>query len=217
MFQVEYGFVYERDRNPVSRENNITYGSVLVKYGLSKNLELRLVNEFTRLNSYYYSDKHQERQSGFQPVTVGTKLFISEQQGFLPKLSLITHLALPYFGNTSFRPSFLAPSFRFVAQHSLSERLAFSYNLGAEWDGHMPNATYVYTAALSCSLSENLGMYGEAYGFVTEGNEPDHRLDAGLTYLLTDQLQLDASAGIGITDNAPDAFFGWGISWRFPH
>jgi hypothetical protein len=61
-----------------------------------------------------------------------------------------------------------------------------------------------------------LGLFAEVYGFVTEDEDADHRLDAGVTFLITDQLQLDAAAGMGITANAPDAFVGCGISWRFP-
>jgi hypothetical protein len=42
------------------------------------------------------------------------------------------------------------------------------------------------------------------------------RADAGLTYLIGNNFQLDFSAGQGITDNAPERFVAFGFSYRFP-
>jgi hypothetical protein len=40
--------------------------------------------------------------------------------------------------------------------------------------------------------------------------------DGGLTYLINDNLQLDARVGIGVFNaESPDYFTGFGVSWRY--
>lgn len=45
---------------------------------------------------------------------------------------------------------------------------------------------------------------------------PSNSFDGGFTYLLRDDLQVDASAGVGLSDDADDWFVGLGLSLRFP-
>src|SRR5690606_5007127 len=97
-----------------------------------------------------------------------------------------------------------APEFRFVMQHTLSDKVSFSYNLGAEWDGEVPDATFIYTVATGIELTHSLGMFLELYGFAPENDRAAHNFDAGLTYLLSNDFMLDVSGGFGLTDNAPD-------------
>jgi hypothetical protein len=54
----------------------------------------------------------------------------------------------------------------------------------------------------------------ESYGRYSTDEDPDHRMDAGITYLLTPNLQLDASAGMGISEAAPDYFVSIGCTLR---
>src|SRR5690606_23765634 len=126
MFQIETGFGYEKidDYN-----NQYIIPTVLWKYGISENFELRLITEFHKnenLNTY---------KDGIPPVLIGCKIRISKEKGILPKTSLIGHLGLPSLAKTEYKNDYLAPEFRFVMQHTLSEKFSFSYNLGAEWDG----------------------------------------------------------------------------------
>ena len=50
------------------------------------------------------------------------------------------------------------------------------------------------------------------YGFAPQKNTADHRFDAGLTYLINHNSQLDISGGFGITPNAPKYFLSAGYS-----
>jgi len=63
-------------------------------------------------------------------------------------------------------------------------------------------------------LGNGLGSFAELYGFFPEHSDWDHRFDAGLTYLVNRNIQLDASGGFGITENAPDYFISAGVSFR---
>lgn len=70
-------------------------------------------------------------------------------------------------------------------------------------------------ATLSYSPGERLGSYVELYAFAP-ADEPDAGyFDGGFTYLLSNDFQLDASGGVGLTDAAQDFFVGFGASRRW--
>ncbi|MBW1687343.1 MAG: transporter [Deltaproteobacteria bacterium] len=46
-------------------------------------------------------------------------------------------------------------------------------------------------------------------------DEDEHSIDSGVTYLLSDDVQLDLSAGVGLNRAAPDFFISVGFAWRF--
>lgn len=225
-FQIETGAWVEKDDDDAYSYTGNTFNTTLWKYGLTQHMELRLITEYVGFKRKEKATDNESSIDGFNAVTVGAKFFVCEEHGIVPKVALLTHLQVPYIGKEDFRPDHIAPSFRFLLQHTLSDRLALGYNLGAEWDGATANTTLIYTLSLAGSLVGNLSMFVEIYGFVTEQDDADgkfngdfmsdHRFDGGFTYLLTNDLQLDVSAGVGISDIAPDYFLSGGISWRFP-
>lgn len=205
MFQIETGFSYEKiDHN----NSQFVIPTILWKYGVSENFELRLITEFHKNENFNsYND-------GIPPVLIGCKIRISEEKGILPKTSLIGHLSLPNLAKTEYKNTYLAPEFRFAMQHTLSEKFSFSYNLGAEWDGLSAKATYLYTAALGYSITDKMGSYIELYGFAPEQQKANHNFDGGFTYLISNNFMIDASGGVGLTENAPDYFYALGFSFR---
>ncbi len=205
--QAENGFLNERvDKT----EKKSTHPSVLWRLGISRNLEVRLITEFTTERNGNTS------RTGLNPLAAGVKIKIAEEKGLLPEMALIGHLTSGKLGSRYFKNDYTAPSFRFTMQHSLSETVSLSYNVGAAWDGQSPETAYLYTLSTGFSITSKLGAYTELYGFAPEKSRADHRADAGVTYLLSDHFMLDASAGLGITKkNAPENYYALGFSYRF--
>jgi hypothetical protein len=205
MFQVETGFSFQKNKQ---NNNTNTLPSTLWKYGVNENFELRLITEFI-------SEKIEDRTfSGLNPILIGCKIKISDEKGIFPKTSFIGHVLLPNMASTKFKSEYFAPEFRFVMQHTLSKKMTFSYNLGAEWDGITPEATFIYTITTGYSFTDKLGSYIEFFGFAPEKDKANHSFDGGLTYLINNNFMLDLSSGIGITDNAPDHYVALGFSFR---
>jgi Putative MetA-pathway of phenol degradation len=204
--QAENGFLYEK-----TTINNqfMAYPSVLWKYGLSTQFELRLITELVS------EDGGIQTLTGLTPIKVGFKVKLSEEKGFFPKTSFIGHLSVPKVASKAFRGDFYAPSFRFTMQHTLSNKFILAYNLGAEWDGVTPETTFIYTLTTGFSMSEKSGLYVELYGFVPQTQRADHRLDGGFTYLINNHVMMDLSGGIGLSPNAPPYFLSLGLSYRF--
>ncbi len=205
MFQVETGFTFQKN-DEISNSNSLP--TVLWKYGVNENFELRLITEFV-------SEKiNDEKSSGFTPILIGFKVKLCEEKGIFPKTSFIGHLGLPNAASSKYKSDFVAPEFRFTMQHTLSEKLSLSYNLGCEWDGMTPETTFIYTLTTGYSINKKLGFYAELFGFAPEKDKANHNFDGGFTYLINNNFMVDLSSGIGITDNAPEHYIAFGFSFR---
>jgi len=206
--QVETGASIERITVGNTKVKDITFNTSLVKFGLTKQFELRLIQEYAGREGV------SETQTGFGPLALGAKIFLAEEKGAWPAVSLIGHVHTRT-GSRGYRPSFVAPDLRFVFAHTLSDKFSLSYNFGGEWNGEEAASTMIYTISLGISLTEKLACFIESYGFLPEYASQDHRVDAGFTYLINDNLQLDISSGLGLSPNSPDNFLSGGVSWRF--
>ena len=205
MFQVETGLVFQKND---ANSSTFSLPSTLWKYGVNENFELRLLTEFISEAINY------TKTSGLNPIYVGFKVQLTEEKGIIPKTSYIAQIGFPNAASSPYKTAYFAPEFRLVMQHSLSEKLAFSYNLGAEWDGFSAVPTYIYTAATGYSVTKKTGVYFEVFGFIPQQQKPSHNLDGGITYLINNNLMLDLSSSIGISKNAPKNYFAFGFSFR---
>ncbi len=205
--QVETGAFFE-SLNDVEAT---TYNTTLLRYGLLDNLELRLGFDNTEIkfNSNTIA-------SGFSPLLLGVKIGVTEEKGALPEIAFIGHINMPFLASNDFETKSTGVDFRFSLSHTLSERSSLGYNLGMAWDGDITTANYVYTIAYGYSISDKVGTYVELYGELPEDSSFDHKWDAGFTYLISDNIQLDVSGGTGITKDVQDLFLSAGISFRIP-
>jgi Putative MetA-pathway of phenol degradation len=205
MFQVETGLTFQKND---AFSKSFSLPTALWKYGVNENFELRLITEFLS------EETNNEKFNGLSPIYVGFKVKLTEEKGILPKTSFIAHLGLPNAASTRYKTDYFAPDFRFVMQHTLSEKFSLSYNLGSEWDGLSAEPTFLYTLTSGYSITKKLGSYIELFGFAPQNDKANHNLDGGITYLINNNFMVDLSSGIGITNNAPKHYFALGFSFR---
>jgi hypothetical protein len=95
-------------------------------------------------------------------------------------------------------------------------------SLGANLGGALASAGGEQYGELSASVAagfgvtEKVGVFVEMFGFLPEddGGPSTSYLDAGITRLLSNDLQLDFRVGVGLDDDADDLFVGVGVAWR---
>ncbi|WP_367772953.1 transporter [Flavobacterium sp. WC2421] len=204
--QLENGFSFEKTKQ---NANEIQAAAVLVRYGINQNFELRLISEFI-------IDKNNlEKKAGINPILIGFKTKLMNEKGIIPTTSFIGHITIPRLASAPYKQKYYTPEFRFTMQHTISDKQVLSYNLGAEWNGETTEPTFVYTLTTGYSITEKLGGYVELYGFIPQIEKPDHRFDAGFTYLFNPNHQLDISGGLGLSKISPDYFLSLGYSFRF--
>lgn len=205
-FQIESGILYEKTSGI---EKTALLPTTLLKYGVSDRFEIRIIGDVVAQKSLSVSS------IGLDPITFGLKANLCHERGVFPEISIIGHLKTTKLSSSSLRTTHPAPDFRFTMQHTLSDRFILGYNIGAEWDGESARPTYIYTLTTGASIYKELSGFVEVYGYFPIQGIQDHRIDGGFTYLLNHDLQLDLSAGIGLSKYSPDYFISGGISYRF--
>ena len=208
-FQIETGVIYESTKfyeNAVSIEDNSLHlATTLIRYGMWNNVELRFGTMYS--TSTLKIGEAESTVSGINRILLSAKFHVLEEKGILPEASLLANVRFPTadFGNETRYALFIA------ASHTLSDMFGLGYNIGAAKEGDWE---FVYTLALGAGLSDKVGVFAEVFGNFTQEN---HWLDAGLTYLVNNHLQLDASFGYGLDTHYPDWFINGGVSVRIPN
>ncbi|WP_299883932.1 transporter [uncultured Lacinutrix sp.] len=213
VLQIETGGIYDSFEENKVKTENYTYNTTLVRYGILDNMELRVGWDFTEGQTKLNGNTLDDVTSGFSPLLLGVKIDIAEEKGAMPEIALIGHVFPIFTASSDYRPESTGIDFRFSLSHTLSEKSSIGYNLGGQWGDDSAEAAAVYTVAYGYSITDAFGFYAELYGDLPEDNKANHYWDAGLTYLVTNDLQLDIYAGTSIT-KGQDLLFGLGASFR---
>ncbi len=213
--QIETGVYYESFEEAYIKYELIGYNTTLLRYGLLKNLELRLGWSFEEGRTTVDGDQLDDITSGFSPLLLGMKVEIIEEKGLRPDIGLLLHLNLPFLASTDYRPETTGANFLFSFAHTISEKSSIGYNIGAQWGDDSPELSYLYSLACGYSFTDKFGVYAEVYGDLPEDNRANHLWDAGLTYLLQNNIQLDTTIGKSFTPGQ-DLLLSAGMSIRIP-
>ena len=205
--QIESGIIYENLKEDGVYTNNYSIAGTLLRYGLTDILELRL-------GAAYLISKSRITNLGFENVLTGIKLNLSTEDEGVFDFGLFAHVYLPigrsYFTSPSLEPEFIA-----AISKSLSDNISLSGNLGSIYNSSIRKAVFFYTTALGISLSNELGMFIEIYGEMISEINTTNYIDAGFTFLISNNLQIDISAGKEISESASAWFLSTGVSIRF--
>lgn len=160
---------------------------------------------------------------GWGDMELGFKYGVARGRGWMPEAAIIGAVSVPT-GSESVTSGRLDPSVLLAFSHSVSDRLSVGYNLGSSWTraddgrgGRTSLLDLVYTLSLGIALGGRVGMFLETFGNVPVKQSVAARAaDGGFTWQLSDNLQLDASGGVGLGGAASNWFAGAGVSVRLP-
>ncbi|MFL1896052.1 transporter [Aquimarina sp. 2-A2] len=214
--QIETGAAYENNGDDNFREKSFTYNTTLLRYGILDNMELRLGWDFTEVETEINQREIPNVLSGFSPLSIGAKIEIADEDSWKPQMAVLTHLYLPFTASNDYKPETTGVDLFMLFSHTLSDKSSVSYNLGASWGDDSPEATYKYTLAYGYGLTDTIGLYAEIYGGLPENNKANYFWDAGLTYLISPAIQLDATVGTSFTEGQ-NLLLSGGISIRLPN
>jgi len=213
-FQLEAGYTFTRSGD----DKQHALGEVLLRIGLWQQIELRLGG-----NSYDWLDSPDGDADGFEDISLGVKIKLVDGSEHFdltrPSIGVVVNTTLPTgaddIGEDEPQPEFvLALAWDLSERFSLGSSLIYAY---ASEDGDRFHQ-FSGSLALEYQLTERWGTYIEYYGIVPEtDNGPNTSFfNGGFTYLVTNNLQLDARVGVGVFNApSPDYFTGVGVSWRW--
>ena len=209
---IEGGFTQTRDRARNGGDVADDFPEALLRFGVKSNLELQL--GLPNYNAIHGAER------GFGDAIIGAKIKVYERGQTVA--SVAPSLSVP-FGRRAFRSSNVLPSLLFGVDTALGKRAGVSGNLilsetqQDNVNGSTNNQLTVAPAAsVDYALTPKLGVFLDGYSIVPRRGPSNSAIDGGLTYLLNNNLQLDAEYGHGLGGGAaPRDFYGGGVAVRF--
>jgi len=201
--QIESGILVGYTGNEITSVRQILLPTNLLRYGLTQEIELRLLSQF---ETYKIGDTSIQ---GISDLEIGTKIQILQDENKNTEIAFLSHLIVPT-GTLELTGDTFGTINKLSISHQLGNSLAFGYNLGYNYFGEN-SGDFTYSLALGTSVNEKVSIYIEPYGEVVDFKEFVLNFDAGITYLANDNLQFDFSFGTGVNERMN--YISVGFSW----
>jgi Putative MetA-pathway of phenol degradation len=215
--QLEGGLSFQRETQGGGPDTNtLTVPGGLLRVGLVSPLELRVSAVGYELET---SSGGKHRSSG-SDLVIGSRARLLDQQGIRPATALEFDLSLPT-GSDAVTSGGVDPSGLLLVEWGFWDRFVLDGNLGLAsvslGENDASRAVQVAPSlSLGASIDARANVFIEWYAtFSSRGVADQPAVDAGLSWLVDDDLQLDVSVGAGLDDAAPDFTVSAGIAWRF--
>jgi hypothetical protein len=190
--QIESGLFIGFTEDNLSSKTQILAPTTLFRYGIFSGIELRVLSQLEGLNERDLS----ENTLGISDLELGTKINLLNNKNINTEIAFISHIILPT-GSTRLSNNKTGINSKLSISHELSPRFSLGYNVGYIYFGE-GKGDFIYSMALGVVVTKRVGFYLEPFGSLVEFDKHESNFDAGITYLIKNNVQLDFSFGTGI-------------------
>mgnify|MGYP000907384310 CR=1 FL=1 len=204
--QIETGILLGFTEDDFTSERQLLAPTALFRYGITKGIELRVLSQFESLKD----QNSLQKVSGISDLEIGTKVQLFKRENVNTEIAFVAHLILPT-GSKGLTIDKLGAINKLSIAHELNDVLGLGYNIGYDYYGE-GNGDLTYSAALGISITDTFGFYIEPFGNLVELKTLEANFDAGITYLLKDNVQFDFSFGTGINHTMNYLSIGYSVN-----
>lgn len=205
--QIESGLLFERSEIAFGfSQHRNAFPTNLFRIGIAKKLELRVINELVSYRTINNSTQEEiGKVTGTENLQIGLKYQITNDDAAVV-VGLMANGRVPT-GSIGISNQLYGFASRLSLAYNLSENKSLSANLGYnnvnldfndEGLVRYGEGNLTYTLVYGVSLSDRVGLYVEAFGDYFEFEDWENNMDVGMTYLISDNIQLDYSYGWGM-------------------
>jgi len=211
--QVESGATYA----DADDERVTTVPELLVRWGITRTVELRILAP-----TYAWIDSDDGSSSGWLNSALGVKIELNDGDGVgfwgRTGAGLIVATTVPT-GSSEVSEDAWQPTAALALAWDLSNTVSLGANLGwarPEDDGRKYDSFFASIAS-GVGIARNTSAFFELIWFDRERDRGPNTttFQAGLTYLINPDLQLDVRAARRLSSEGPDLLLGLGASVRF--
>ncbi|WP_233151797.1 transporter [Pelomonas sp. KK5] len=213
-WQLETSVAGERDKVDGIRVRGLSTPTLL-RFGLSDTVELRLETDGrSRVSAGGM------RSSGWSDISIGTKWHIQDGEGTRPSLAWLLHADLAT-GSGPFRGQGTRPSLRMSIEWDLPDGYNLGLMPGLYRDRNEDGRRYtggIMAVTLGRQFGEQVHGFVELAGQQIASARNGGKLltfDTGVTYLVSDSVQLDSALFFGLNRTSPDLGWTVGLSMKF--
>jgi hypothetical protein len=205
-FQIETGILTGFSENVSVSEREFLFPTTLLRYGLTRNIELRIAGQ---LESHKLTETS-SKSIGASDLEIGAKVQVLKKEGLNTEIAFLSHLVVPT-GSPLITSGKVGIINKIAVSHGINSFMGVGYNLGYSYLG-TGNGDLIYSFVFGAGIKEKAALFAEFYGELAGLSEPVLNLDSGFTYLVSDNFQVDLSYGIGLIQRM--YFFSGGFSWN---
>lgn len=208
--QIESGLAFIYNDDSLSSISTFVGPTTLFRYGLTDNFEIRVFNQMEG----FKNNTDTKRTYGLSDLEAGFKLQLLRKEEVNTEIAFLSHIIIPS-GSLLFSNIEYGIINKLSISHETNENVSIGYNIGynnyGKGDGDL-----TYSLALGVAINDKASFYLETYGDLIEFEDHLSSFDAGITYLVKDNFQLDFSFGTGINYymNYVAAGFSWEIKGK---
>lgn len=212
--QIEASLLYALGLH-TGRDDHLVSFPTLFRLGLFPGLELRLSSAVAGVDATGPGGPTVHATD----TSIGTKVQVLQNEGPKPDLALMIDVSLPS-GTGSFTSGVVGPDARIAVSWALPCELALLVNAGVL----VPNddtgrfVQLLYAVNLAYGVGAGVTLFVESFGQIAlaTGRDDVVQIDAGASYLVSDDLQLDFYTQQALTAASPDFQLSIGVSGRIP-
>lgn len=198
-----------------------SFANTNFKVGLLNNVDLQVVvSTFNHVRTEDRTFDIVEESSGFGDVVTRLKINLWGNDGGKTAFALMPFVKFPTsdesLGNGAVEGGLIVPlAIALPGEWQMGVMTQFDFNQDSSGSGY--HTEFINTITVSHDIAGNLAGYAEFFSAVSTEDESDWvgTVDLGLTYGVTENIQLDAGVNIGVTRAADDLNPFLGATWRF--
>jgi hypothetical protein len=220
-FQLETGLAdWSLQKSGGERDTSLTIGETTFKYGLTDRSDIEVdVTPYTRQASR--GPGFRDRASGVGDVKMSYKHRLTADDAAV-QVAVLPYVKIPTanrpLGNGKWESGLLVPIGYAIPGTPLSIGLTPELDWAADADGGGHHAAMVQVISLGWQATPKLSLSGELWGqwdWDPAGTTRQTSADGAIAYLVTNDVQLDAGANVGLNRQTPDVELYTGVSLRF--
>lgn len=219
--QLEMGYTYTYDSDSATSTQQHSYPEMLLRVGMLADwFELRLDWNVGGLNETEFGGPT-DSATGAEDLGIGCKLALTPQEQILPETAIILQMSVPT-GSQDFTAGEVLPGVAYLYAWEINDRWETGAltGLSRNIDDESDDAYYEFAQSwtLVRGWTDTVSSYTEWYCLIPTSADtvkPQHYFNGGFAVLLSDDIQWDIRAGVGLNEAADDYFVGSGLSVRF--
>lgn len=188
-------------------------GQVMLRGGLFKNIEGRLLVEQGDNRDQYIEETV---QSTF-PVAASLKAAILKNHKWIPDISVVGYLQLPFTATTREQSVYWSPIFIAAFQNKIGDKFKLDYNAGIQQEAFSAQWVWLVNSTIHYKVLDKLEAFLEYYAQYSNSDEPQHNLGGGLALQAGKHVEFYVSGGNTIFADAANHFFSGGAAYRIIH
>lgn len=219
-FQIEVGPDIQID-SAAGTDTRSLRTPVELRYGIAEQTELVLQSAGFSSDAVT-TDGDREETNGVSDLELGLKSHFYGGGYGTPSTGMSITFTIPV-GSAAFRSDTVIPSVRLLFDWALPAQIGVGANVGVTFLSQSDPRTFgrnhvpvFWSVGAGRQIVGPLGGFVEAFGEIPtrSGFEGQTSADAGLLFLLSEDIQFDVAVRAGITPNAPDFGATAGVSFR---